>query len=144
MSLRCPQVCATGRLERSLQCVAVMILRLAARRTTLVPHEWTLCYSNLIVLSQQKQLNMRGFDNIETLKGGEDECKIGCGRSRRQAVSGMIGDLAELLNAFETGGVGNAEEILEDDASVDANRECASRKTKKCTVCWRGTRALRR
>ena len=50
MSLRCPQVCATGRLERPLQCVVVMILRLAARRIMLVPHEWTLCYSRGIVV----------------------------------------------------------------------------------------------
>ena len=44
MSLRVPQVCATSRLERSLQCV-VVILRLAARRIMLVSHEWTLSYS---------------------------------------------------------------------------------------------------
>ena len=49
MSLRCPQVCATGRLERPLQCV-VVILRLAARRIMLVPHEWTLSYSREIVV----------------------------------------------------------------------------------------------
>ena len=45
----CPQVCATGRLERPLQCV-VVILRLAARRIMLVPHEWTLSYSRGIVV----------------------------------------------------------------------------------------------
>ena len=50
MSLRCPQVCATGRLERPLQCVVVMILRLPARRIMLVPHEWTLCYSRGIIV----------------------------------------------------------------------------------------------
>ena len=49
MSLRCPQVCVTGRLERPLQCVVVMMLRLAARRIMLVPHEWTRCYSQGIV-----------------------------------------------------------------------------------------------
>ena len=49
MSLRCPQVCATGRLERPLQCV-VVIIRLAARRIMLVPHEWTLSYSRGIVV----------------------------------------------------------------------------------------------
>ena len=49
MSLRCPQVCATSRLERPLQCV-VVILRLAARRIMLVPHEWTLSYSRGIVV----------------------------------------------------------------------------------------------
>ena len=49
MSLRCPQVCATGRLERPLQCV-VVILRLAARRIMLVPHEWTLSNSRGIVV----------------------------------------------------------------------------------------------
>ena len=30
----------------------------------------------------------------------------------------------------------NAEEILKDDASVDASTENASRPAKKCTVCW--------
>ena len=44
------QVCATGRLEPPLQCV-VVILRLAARRTMLVPHEWTLSYSRGIVVA---------------------------------------------------------------------------------------------
>ena len=48
MSLRCPQVCATCRFERPLQCV-VVIIRFTARRTMLVPHEWTLCYSRRIV-----------------------------------------------------------------------------------------------
>ena len=33
------------------------------------------------------------------------------------------GDLAELLNAAETGGIGNAEEILKDDEDFDANQE---------------------
>ena len=32
-------------------------------------------------------------------------------------------DLAELLNATETGGVRNAEDMLKDDELVDANRE---------------------
>ena len=57
MSLRCPQVCATGRLERPLQCV-VVILRLAARRITLVPHEWTLSYSRGIVVVVDFSLNV--------------------------------------------------------------------------------------
>ena len=46
--------------------------------------------------------------------------KIGCGRSR-WVVSGMSGDLAELLSAAKTGGATNAEEILKDDEFVDAN-----------------------
>ena len=50
MSLRCPQVCATERLERPLQCAVMMILCLAARRIMLVPHEWTPCYSRVIVV----------------------------------------------------------------------------------------------
>ena len=35
----------------------------------------------------------------------------------------MNGDAAELLNAAETGGVRNSEEIWKDDEFVDANRE---------------------
>ena len=38
-------------------------------------------------------------------------------------MSGVNGDLAELLNAAETGGVRNAEAFLKDDEFVDANRE---------------------
>ena len=72
--------------------------------------------------SQQQQLNMRGFENIETLAGGEDEWQIWSWKLKT-AVSGMSGGLAELLNAAETGGVRNAEEILQDDEFVDANRE---------------------
>ena len=49
MSMKCPQVCATSRLERPLQCVVVVILRLAARRIMLVPHEWTLwCFRGIV------------------------------------------------------------------------------------------------
>ena len=54
MSLRCPQVCATGRLERPLQ-VCSSVLRLAARRIMLVPHEWTLNHSRVIVVVVQRQ-----------------------------------------------------------------------------------------
>ena len=35
----------------------------------------------------------------------------------------MHGDLEELLNAAEKGGVRNAKDILKDDELVDANRE---------------------
>ena len=74
--------------------------------------------------SQQQQLNMRGFDKIETLLGGEDlwknwSWKIKTAVSRPRRVESE-----------------NAEEILKDDASVDANTENASRPAKKCTVCW--------
>ena len=54
--------------------------------------------------SQQQQLNMRGFDNIETLLGGEDQWQS-WSWTIKTAVSGMNGNLARLLNAAETGGV---------------------------------------
>ena len=78
---------------------------------------------------------MGGFDNIETLSVGEDQWQSASWKIKT-AVSGMNGDLAQLLYAAETGGVRNAEEILKDD-EFDGNRESASRPV--CTVCWRGT-----
>ena len=44
-------------------------------------------------------------------------------RKIETAVSGMNGDLAKILNAAEAGGVGDVEEILKEDACVDAKRE---------------------
>ena len=47
----------------------------------------------------------------------------------------MNGDLAELLNAAETGGVRNAQEILKDDEFVDAKREeCIKVREEMCNV----------
>ena len=88
--------------------------------------------------SQQQQLNMRGFDHIETLSGGEDQWqnwwKI------KTAVSGMNGDLTEMLNAAETGGARNAEEIIKDDKFVDVNREqCIKASTALYSVLARYT-----
>ena len=59
-------------------------------------------------------------------------------------MSGTNGELAEIVNAVETDGVRNIEGILREDVIVDANKENASRPAESCTVCWRGTGALRR
>ena len=55
----------------------------------------------------------------------------------------MHGDLAELLDAAEADG-GEPRQILREDAFVDANNENVSRRAERCTVCWPGTRALKR
>ena len=82
---------------------------------------------------------MRGFDNIETLSGGsEDQWQKWS--EIKTAVSGLHGDLAELLNAAETGGVRNAKEILKDDEFVDADREKWIKARKEmCYVLVRNT-----
>ena len=65
--------------------------------------------------------------------------------SRRSAQTGIGRKRIGQKRAFtETGGARNAEELLDDDAFVDANREKTSRPVKTCTVCWRGTRTLKR
>ena len=76
--------------------------------------------------------------NIETYPGGEDQWytlwwKI------KAAMSGSNGDMANLLNAAERGGVRGVEEILEDDEFVDANTESASRPAEN-VVYWRDFR----
>ena len=87
---------------------------------------------------QHQQLKMRSLDDIETLSEGEDQWQ-----SRRwtvkTAVSGTDGELAA-----EADGVRNLEEILKEDAFVDANKENASRRADSCTMCERGARALKR
>ena len=54
------------------------------------------CYKVYLEPLGLRQLNMRGFDNIETLPGGEDQWQ------------NLDEDLAEPLNAAETGCVRNA------------------------------------
>ena len=71
--------------------------------------------------SQQQHLNMKEFDNIETLSKSEDTWQIWSWKIKT-GVSGMNEDLAELLSAAKTGGVRNAEDILKDDEFV-ANRQ---------------------
>ena len=58
-----------------------------------------------------------GFDGVETFSGGEEQWQV------KTAVSGMCGELAQMLDAAETTGIGNMEEILGEDQFVDANRE---------------------
>ena len=72
--------------------------------------------------SQQEQLNVRGFDNIETFSGGQDQWQI-LSWKIKTAVPEMYGVLAEPLNAAETGGERDVGEILKDDEPVDAHRE---------------------
>ena len=81
--------------------------------------------------SQQQQLNMRGFDNIETLLGGEDQWQS-WSWTIKTAVSGMNGNLAGLLNAAETGGVRIAEEILKEDERIEKSSQ-QDRLSKFCT-----------
>ena len=93
---------------------------------------------------QQQQSDMRWFDSIETLSGGEDQWQNWSWQIK-MAVSGMNGDAAEIMNAAETDGVRNIEEILKDDTLVDANIEsCIKAGGESCTVFPRGPRALRR
>ena len=71
--------------------------------------------------SQQQKLNVMGFDNIETFSGGEDQWQTWSWKVKA-AVSGMNGDLVELLDAAETDGVKGVEESQEHDKFVDANK----------------------
>ena len=65
---------------------------------------------------------MKGFDYIETLSGGADQWQNSSWKIKT-AVSGMNGELAEILDAAEADGVRNLEEILKEDAYVDANKK---------------------
>ena len=65
----------------------------------------------------QQQLNMRGFDNIETLSGGEDKWQNWSWKIKT-AVPGIHRELAEILDAAEADGARNLEEILKEDAFV--------------------------
>ena len=66
---------------------------------------------------------MRGFDNIETLSGGEDQWQNWSWKIKT-AVSGMNGELAQILDAAEADGVRNLEEILEENAFVMQTKKC--------------------
>ena len=88
--------------------------------------------------------SMRGFDNIETPSGGEDQWHKWSWKIKT-AVSGTNGDLAELLNAAETSKVRNVEEIFKDDVCVDATREkCIKASKEMHSVLARGRRTLKR
>ena len=88
---------------------------------------------------RHQQLNIRVFDNIEPLSGGEDYQWQHWSRKIKTAVSRMSGEVAEILDAAEADGVRNLEEISKEDAFVGARHEDASRREESCTVCWRGT-----
>ena len=76
---------------------------------------------------------MGGLDNIETLSGGEDQWQYWSWKIKT-AVSGINGDLADMLNAAEADGGRNLEDI----------KENASRRTESRTACWRRPRDPRR
>ena len=71
---------------------------------------------------QSQQLNLRGFDNIETFSGGEEEWQNWWWEIKT-AVSGLNGELVEVLSAAETRGIENTEEILGEEQLVDASPE---------------------
>ena len=64
-----------------------------------------------------QQLNLRGFDNIETFSGSEEEWQ----NWWWEAASGLNGELVEVLSAAETRGIENKEEILGEEQLVDAS-----------------------
>ena len=79
---------------------------------------------------QSQKLNLRGFDNIETFSGGEEQWQNWWWEIKT-AVSGKNGEPAEMLSAAETSGIENTEEILGEEQFVDANPG-------KVRVCWQG------
>ena len=60
---------------------------------------------------QSQQLIMKGFDKIEVFSGGEEQWQNWSWKIKT-AISGMNGELADMLKAAETTGIGNTEEIL--------------------------------
>ena len=71
---------------------------------------------------QSQQLILNGFNAVDTFSGGEEQWHTWSWKVKT-AVSGMCGELAEMLDAAETTGIGNTEEILGEDLFVDANQE---------------------
>ena len=60
---------------------------------------------------QSQQLSLKKFDNIETFSGGEEQWQNWSWKMKT-AVSGMHGELVEMLNAVETSGIENTEGVL--------------------------------
>ena len=73
---------------------------------------------------QSRQLDPKGFDNIETLSGGEEQWQNWSWKIKT-VISGTNGELAEILNAAERTGMKSTEEILREDQFVDANRKAS-------------------
>ena len=71
---------------------------------------------------RSQQLNLRGFDNIGTFSEGEKQWQSWSWKIKT-ATSGMNSELAEMLDAAETTGIGHMEEIFGEDQVVDVNRE---------------------
>ena len=65
---------------------------------------------------------MRGFGNIETYREAKTSVK-NWSWEIKTAVLGMNGELAEILDAAEAGGVNDLEEILKEDACLDVKTE---------------------
>ena len=88
---------------------------------------------------QSQQLNLRGFDNIETFSGGEEEWHNWWWEIKT-AVSGLNGDLVEMLSLAETRGIENTEVILGEEQLVDASPErCVYASRETCNVRARCT-----
>ena len=71
---------------------------------------------------QSQQLILKGFDNIETFSGGEEQWQNWSWKIKT-AISRMNGELAEMLKAAEADGIESSEEVLREAKFVDANRE---------------------
>ena len=71
---------------------------------------------------QSQQLILKGFDDIETFSGGEEQWQNWSWKVRT-AVSGMSGELVEMLITAETSGTESKDEVLKEDRFADANRE---------------------
>ena len=96
----------------------------------------TLCVGNA---KQSQQLILKGFDNIETFSGGEEQWQNWSWKVRT-AVSGMSGELLEMLITAETSGTESKDEVLKEDRFVDANRErCMKTRREMCSVLARYT-----
>ena len=66
---------------------------------------------------QSQQLNLRGFDNIETFSGGEGKGQNWSWKIQT-AVSGVNGELVEMLNATDTSRMENTEAVLREGQFV--------------------------
>ena len=79
---------------------------------------------------QSQQLILKGFDDIETFSGGEEQWQ-NKSRKVKTAVSGMSGELVEMLITAEANGVESTEEMLRENRFVDANRERRMKASRK-------------
>ena len=79
---------------------------------------------------QSQQLILKGFNDIETFSGGEEQWQ-NWSRKFKTAVSGMSGELVEMLITAEANGVESTEEMLRENRFVDGNRERRMKASRK-------------